>query len=295
MRLGVAAARWPVGEPVTFGDFADRIRAAVGHATEAGARVVVLPEYLSLELAATFDDGVRSDLLGSLAAIQVHREAWIDLFSGVARETGAVVQAGSFLLAVDSGRYRNRADLFTPAGRHHWQDKLQLTGFEKDTGVIEPGDELKVFDLDGPSVGIAVCYDVEFPIQVRAQREAGARLILVPSCTDTETGAARVRVGCMARALENRCYVVRSVTAGAADWSPWLDLNAGDAAIHGPIDAGWPDEGLIATATGDTLWASAELDLEALDSTRDRAEVGLDADWPEQLRPELATVHVYRD
>lgn len=76
-----------------------------------------------------------------------------------------------------------------------WQDKLQLTGFEKKTGVIDAGDALKVFDIDGLRVGVAICYDSEFPLPVRAQYEAGARLRVVPSCTDTAAGATRVRVG----------------------------------------------------------------------------------------------------
>src|SRR3546814_12069658 len=81
-----------------------------------------------------------------------------------------------------------------------------------DAGVIEGGDELKVFDLKGVRAGIAVCYDSEFPLPVRAQREAGVRLLLVPSCTDTQAGATRVRVGCMARALENRMFIAQAVT-----------------------------------------------------------------------------------
>lgn len=74
---------------------------------------------------------------------------------------------------VGLNRYRNRAWWFAPDGTRDYQDKLQLTGFEKDTGVIEGGDELKVFDLKGVRAGIAVCYDSEFPLPVRAQREAG--------------------------------------------------------------------------------------------------------------------------
>ena len=63
-----------------------------------------------------------------------------------------------------------------------------MTGFEKDTGVIEGGDELKVFDLNGVRAGIAICYDIEFPLPVRAQCEAGARLLLVPAAGDRVFG-----------------------------------------------------------------------------------------------------------
>ena len=48
----------------------------------------------------------------------------------------------------------------------------------------------------------------------------------------------------MARALENRCFVAQSVTAGLAPWSPALDTNTGEAAIYAPMDVGLPADGI---------------------------------------------------
>lgn len=115
-----------------------------------------------------------ADLPASLAGIQRYRQAWLELFTGLAAGLDMHIAAGSFLLEHVPGRYRNRCDWFTPDGRALWQDKLQLTGFEKKTGVIDAGDALKVFDIDGLRVGVAICYDSEFPLPVRAQYEAGA-------------------------------------------------------------------------------------------------------------------------
>ena len=154
--------------------------------------------------------------------------------------------------------------------------------------MIEGGDALKVFDLDGVRTGVAVCYDSEFPLPVRAQAEAGARLLLVPSCTDTEAGATRVRVGCLARALENRVFVAQSVTAGEAPWSPALDINTGEAAVFAPMDRGFPADGVVAQTADDQVWAIAELDLDALDRSRADAQVANDRDWMGQLKPALA-------
>lgn len=292
MRLKVATAKWPVGQPRDFSDFAERIRTQVMRAADSGAQLAVLPEYLSLELAATFDDTTSGDLHASLSAIQRYRDDWLALFAALARDSGMNLVAGTFLLDIGSRRYRNRADLFTASGGHHWQDKLQLTGFEKRTGLIEPGDALKVFDLDGVRVGIAVCYDSEFPLPVRAQCEAGARVLIVPSCTDTEAGASRVRVGCLARALENRCFVVQSVTAGDAAWSPALDTNTGEAAIYAPMDVDLPADGIVTQSRGETIWTFAELDLGALEASRAQAQVSVDRDWPGQLCPAIARAYV---
>jgi len=290
--MKVAAAKYRIGAPAGFAAFAERQRRLLAEVAGRGARIAVLPEYLSLELGATFDAATSADLHASLAAIQVHRGDWLALFSGLARETGMLVAAGTFLLDTGSGRYRNRCDLFTPDGGHAWQDKLQLTGFEQRTGAIEGGDALKVFGFDGVRFGVAVCYDSEFPLPVRAQYEAGARLLLVPSCTDTAAGATRVRVGCLARALENRCFVAQSVTAGEAPWSPALDVNTGDAAIYAPMDAGFPADGIVAATQGDEAWAIADVDLPALEDARPAAQVANDRDWRGQLQPAIAVAKV---
>ena len=290
--MKVAACKYPVGRPADFAAFADKQRRLLGEAASLGARVAVLPEYLSLELAALFPPAVHGDLRASLAAIQSLRGDWLELFAGIARDTGMYVVAGSFLLAQAGGRYRNRSDLFAPGGGHLWQDKLQLTGFEKAIGVIEGGGALKVAEIDGVRCGISVCYDSEFPLSVRAQYEAGARLLLVPSCTDTAAGATRVQVGCLARALENRLFVVQAVTAGRAPWSPALDENTGEAAVYAPMDIGFPDDGVLARTGGEQAWAIAELDFGLLEATRGRAQVANDRDWSGQHAPSLVRARV---
>ena len=292
--MKVAACKYPVGEPRDFEAFAAKQEALLREAKARGAQVAVLPEYLALELAAMFDAGTRADLHASLAALQPLRAAWLALYARLARDLGLWINAGSFLLATGDGRYRNRSDLFAPDGGHAWQDKLQLTGFERQARVIEPGEALKVFEVCGARAGIAVCYDSEFPLPVRAQREAGARLLLVPSCTDTEAGATRVRVGCLARALENRMFVAQAVTAGEAPWSPALDVNTGEAVLLAPMDVGLPADGMLAQTRGDAAWAIAELDLAALEASAARAQVANDRDWPGQAMPALQRARLER-
>ncbi|MCW0449208.1 carbon-nitrogen hydrolase family protein [Xanthomonas sacchari] len=283
--MKVAVAKYPIGAPADFAAFADKQAALLGEAAQAGAQLAVLPEYLSLELAATFGADVSARLPASLAAIQALHAPYLALFADLARRHRLHVVAGSFLLDMGQGRYRNRAYWFTPDGGHGWQDKLQLTGFEKATGLIDGGEALKVFEAEGVRAGVAVCYDSEFPLPVRAQYEAGARLLVVPSCTDTEAGATRVRVGCLARALENRIFVAQSVTAGVAEWSPALDVNTGEATLYAPMDAGFPADGIVAQTRGEQVWAIAELDFAAFEASRANAQVANDRDWRGQLAP----------
>lgn len=283
--MKVAVAKYEIGKPADFRAFAARQWMILEEARRAGADLAVLPEYLSLELASTFEPDISRDLRSSLASLQTLQAEWFALYGELSRELGMTIQAGTFLTEVAPDRYRNRAWWFAPDGTRDYQDKLQMTGFEKDAGVIEGGDELKVFEIYGVSAAIAVCYDSEFPLPVRAQREAGARLLLVPSCTDTQAGATRVRVGCMARALENRMFVAQAVTAGIADWSPALDTNTGEATIYAPMDHGFPEDGILARTRGTQTWAIADLDIEALEGNRAHDQVAVDHDWDGQKQP----------
>jgi predicted amidohydrolase len=283
----VAVASYPVEAPRDFAAFADKQARLLAEAADAGAALAVLPEYLSLELGATLQRPASGDLAATLDGIQAYHPQWLALYARLAVAHRMHVVAGSFLLAHGEGRYRNRSYWFTPSGAHDWQDKLQLTAFEKATRVIEGGDALKVFDLGEIRAAVAVCYDCEFPLPVRVQQQAGARLLVVPSCTDTQAGATRVRTGCLARALENRMFVAQSVTAGEAPWSPALDVNTGEATLYAPMDAGLPADGILARTRDGQAWAVAELDFQALERSRRHAQVANDRDWDGQRAPAL--------
>ncbi len=292
MRLKIATAQYSIGEPGDFAAFAARVGDRVAQAARAGAGLVVLPEYLSLEAAAGQPVDVRADFARSLAALQAHRDDYVALARDLGLRHSIYLVAGTFLLDVGGGHYRNRAYFASPDGKVAFQDKLTLTGFERASIVIEPGDALKVFDTEFGRVGIDVCYDCEFPLYARAQVEAGARVILVPSCTDTDAGANRVRLGCQARAMENQIYVACAMTAGEAPWSPALDVNTGTAAIYTPIDRGFPSDGVLVRAESGADWAIADVDLAALDAFKRDAQVANANDWMAQLRPLVVNARV---
>jgi predicted amidohydrolase len=292
MKLKIATAQYTIGKPGDFAAFAARVGDRVAQAARADAGVVVLPEYLALEAAAEQPAEVRGDFARSLAALQAHHEDYVALARELAKRHSIYLVAGTFLLDVGGGRYRNRAYFASPDGRVAFQDKLTMTGFEKSSIVIEPGDALKVFETDFGRLGIDVCYDAEFPLYARAQVEAGARVIVVPSCTDTDAGANRVRVGCQARALENQVYVACAVTAGEAPWSPALDVNTGTATVYTPIDRGFPSDGVLVRAEANADWAIGELDLAALDAFKRDAQVANANDWMAQARPSVVNARV---
>lgn len=294
MKVTFAVAQWPIESPRHFDDFAARVERELAVVAAQGAQLVVLPEYMALELAYTFGPEVYGDLHRSLASVDTLYARWLSLFGDIARRHGIYVLAGSFLRGQDDGSYRNRSLLFDPQGQHVWQEKLRLTGFEKDAKLITPGHALKVFDTDFGRVGINICYDVEFPLYARAQAEAGAALLLVPSCTDTVAGAARVRIGCQARALENQIPVVCGVTAGESEWSAALDTNTGRAAIYVQPDRGLPDGGVLAELDAASGWLVADVDVAGVQAARANGQVGVANDWQGQLLPGVQRARVMK-
>lgn len=292
VNVRMAAARYGIGAPDDFEAFASRLGERVANAAATGAQIVVLPEYVALEAAAGLPPDVRADFVRSLASLQSCHDDYVALVREIAMRHAIYLVAGSFLLDIGGRRYRNRSYFVSPEGKLAFQDKLTLTGFERAAEVIEAGDRLKVFDTAFGRVAINVCYDVEFPLYARRQAQAGARLLLVPSCADTDAGANRVRIGCQARALENQVFVACAVTAGVAPWSPALDLNTGCAAIYSPIDRGFPPDGVIARAEGTAEWAFADLDLASLDGFKREAQVANAGDWRSRERPSMTRARV---
>ena len=108
-----------------------------------------------------------------------------------------------------------------------------------------------------------------------------AWLILAPSCTDTMHGFNRVRIGAAARAMENQCYVAITPTVGEAPWSAALDVNRGHAAVLGPVDRGFPEDGVLARGALDQdQWVFCTLDPARIAAVREDGQVRNHRDWP---------------
>ena len=281
--LRIAAAPYAVGRAQGWDDFAARVHGYAARAANEGARILVLPEYAALDLGVNQPDAVRGDLAASCGALQAVLPDYRAFHSELARTRGLWVVAGTFPVALDSGGYANRAYIYSPGGIEHVQDKLLLTRYERMSGVFRAGSGLRVFEADFGRFGVNVCYDSEFPLLARAQAEAGATLLLVPSCTDTPQGASRVRIGCQARALENQVAVLQVPLLGEAPWSPCVDVNVGAAALYGPPDVGMPANGILAEGGwNDDGLLVVEVPLQRIQSLRRHGHVANYADWPAQ-------------
>ncbi len=285
MTIKIAAAQYDIGFLETWENYQAKIELWVQEAADERAKLLVFPEYGSMELASLFSEEIYKSLEKQLNAMQSLHDDYVDLYRSLAQQYSCYIQAGTFPVKIENGDYRNRAYLFWPDGRYDFQDKLQMTRFENEQWLIQSGEELKCFNTDYGKIAINVCYDSEFPLLARKQVEAGANLILVPSCTDTVAGYHRVRIGCQARALENQCLVVQSPTVGNAPWSEAVDVNVGAAAIYTPVDRGFPDNGIAAIGIlNATQWVYADISLTGIAKVRAEGQVFNYRDWPLQER-----------
>lgn len=284
--LAVAAAQYPVGRPESFAAWAKGLTAWVDEAAGKGAELLVFPEYGGLELASTFGKETEADLAGQIRLVGGLIDEVDALHARLAARHGVHILAAS--LPVHAGELGglavNRARLIGPQGGIGVQDKRIMTPWERDIWGITGNSSARVFDTEIGRIGIAICYDGEFPLIVRAMVAAGAELILMPSATETVAGAARIRTAALARALENQIPVITSPTVGEAPWSPALDVNHGAAGIFVPADIGLPSNGVLAEGKADTPgWVFATIDFEAIAAVRSGGGVRGRRDWLEQV------------
>jgi predicted amidohydrolase len=277
----IAAAAYPLSQLPTLGAYADKLATWVAEAAAAKADLVAFPEYGAMEYAAAQGEAA-GDLQASLEAVSAALPEMDAVHADLARRHRVTILAASGPARQSDGRYVNAARLIGPAGRIGVQHKMIMTPFEKSWG-IQPGHDLRVFDTAVGRVGIAICYDSEFPLLVRALAEAGASIILVPSCTEFVSGYHRVRTAALARALENTCVTVQSPTVGEAPWSPAVDYNAGSAGIFAPSERGLSDTGVLAaTDLNVPGFAVATVDTARLMAVRKAGEMRNFDDWRSQ-------------
>jgi predicted amidohydrolase len=285
MNVKIATAQYNINFLETWQNYQDKVALWVEEAAQQDAKILVFPEYASMELASLFEETVYSSLSKQLDAMQTLHDGYLALYQSLAQQYQCYIQAGTFPVRIESGAYRNRAYLFMPNGDVDYQDKLVMTRFENEKWLIESGTEIKCFVTEYGKIGINVCYDSEFPLLARTQVEAGCTLILVPTCTDTVAGYNRVKIGCQARALENQCYVVQSSLVGDAVWSEAVNVNIGASAIYTPVDHGFPDDGILITGAFNAVqWVIADICLDDIETVRQEGQVFNHRDWSLQTR-----------
>jgi aminobenzoyl-glutamate utilization protein B len=138
-----------------------------------GADCLVFPEYFTSELLTTFPEARTTPHEGAERVFdrmgREYKEAYLDLFKGLARDRGIYIVGGSlFYFDDEDGRYYNASFLFNPDGGVREQRKTHRAyELVYNREMVTAGEELGVFETDVGKVGITICYDAAFPETAR--------------------------------------------------------------------------------------------------------------------------------
>ncbi|OCW59534.1 carbon-nitrogen hydrolase family protein [Hoeflea olei] len=225
-----------------------RIERAAKQAAAAGASLLVTPE-LSLM---SYGGGERMvDLAEPADGPAVSRLEEVARRSGIAIVAGFAEKAGSAVY--NSAVY---ADGTTPPSVYR---KAYLYGDYERALFTPEAPQSCLFTHQGITLGMLICYDVEFPENVRRLAVAGAELIVVPTATPAGASGTFIAEKMVpVRAFENQIFVAYVNNCG----------NDGDFEFAGRSIVAAPDGSALATAELSEALLTADVDPSAYDRSR---------------------------
>ncbi|GLZ03596.1 nitrilase [Actinomadura sp. NBRC 104412] len=240
----------PVPGPLTDRSVQDNIGKATAWtrrcAESTGAELIVLPETCTTG----FDPAMGAEDLWSLVSDVPGPVT--EPFQDTARDLGVHLCLGTYERGPDPGTVHNSAVLIGPDGgvlgvyrkTHPFRVEDVRRG-----GWTTPGSEVCVADTDLGRIGMAICFDGDFPELWRIQAVRGAELICRPSAL--LRSADIWELTCRARAYDEHVYVVGANAVGA---DPAGTLYFGNSLIVTPVAE------VVARAASHEGWAAARLD-----------------------------------
>lgn len=265
--LTVAAINWHIDAEPPDRPFLLRISQAVREAADRGAGLILLPESAMLEWLRD-SPGIPDEA----AAEHLCRrfDDWCAAFSKLAQETGALIIAGSGFERISKG-IENVAPICLPDGKVLRTAKNRLTTYEREVWNLVPGEGH--ITLHDPPIGVAICYDCEFPEGVRALADSGVQVLCVPAFTEGRRGFQRVRWCAQARAVENQIFALHSSLVGGFGREPMPSAH-GTSAVLCPSHEPFPESAILdETELNQLGTAIATLDFKALQECRETGDV----------------------
>lgn len=266
--LNVAAINWKLApREASASVLLSQVANAVESALDQGAQLVLLPEFAILELLTSMPEVPELEVHHRLAEFA---DDWVNRFSELAKTHRATVVAGTIYERTGRG-YQNVCPVCLPDGSVRRAAKNRLTAYEREISQLVPGEGLLV--LEDPPIGVAICYDAEFPEAVRTIAEAGARVLCVPAFTEGRRGFQRVRWCCHARTVENQVFALHASLVGDLGREPAPDSWGTSAALC-PSHEPFPESAVLSeTPLNRYGVAAATLDFDALAACRAGGDV----------------------
>ena len=128
-----------------------------------------------------------------------------------------------------AGQRYNTARLLDRDGRRLTAHRKRALPPQDVEAVFTPGERVDVVAWEGRVLALLVCFDVEFPENVRAAARAGAELVLVPTALWDRCPIVARRV-VPVRAFENGVFVAYANYAGPHAGTTYL----GESVVAGP-------------------------------------------------------------
>jgi predicted amidohydrolase/GNAT superfamily N-acetyltransferase len=246
VRLGLV--QWQMRSFPTFEDMIDQAEFFIDAVSGYHADFILFPEFFNAPLMSPYNN------LGEAAAIRKlagYTDELRKRFVEFAISYNVNIISGSMPYLEDEKLY-NISFLCRRDGTWESFKKIHITPNETETWGMVGGDAIEVFDTDSGKIGIAICYDVEFPELIRIYAEQGMQMLFVPFLTDTQNGYSRIRRCAQARAIENECFVAIAGCVGNLPRVNNMDIQYAQSAVFTPSDFAFPTNAIKSEATANT-------------------------------------------
>ena len=227
------------------------------------------PDWIALPEVFDFMGGTREDK--NTAAETFPDGPAYTLMQRLAREHRVFIHAGSVLEKIPGeARLGNTTLAFDREGREvaryrkiHMFDITAPDGQEyKESASMKPGDEVVTYDVDGVTIGCAICYDLRFPNLFQALMDRGAQVIALPAAFTLATGKDHWEVLCRARAIETETYFCAAAQTGTFQQGRETRATYGHSLVVDP----W---GLVVARASDGVgYVSARIDPKRIERVR---------------------------
>ncbi|WP_134726018.1 carbon-nitrogen hydrolase family protein [Paracoccus luteus] len=224
--------------------------------------LVVLPEYFEL-LGTTVQE--------KMELAQPHGGDAYRMAQDFAREHKVHVHAGTIMEKVEGeNRIYNTSFVFDRAGNEvaayrkiHMFDITSPDGQAyKESATIKPGEDIVTYDVDGMTVGCAICYDIRFAELFLELEKRGCQMIVLPAAFTLQTGKDHWEVLARARAIETQTYFVACGTTGQTVSEGVVRATYGHSLVCDP----WGH--VVARASDGPRWVTARVDPAQLSRVR---------------------------
>ncbi len=204
-------------------DKAANVETALGlidRAAAAGARLVALPEVWTY----------LGPSEGNRDAAEPIPGPTIERLAERARRHGIYLHAGSvYESRPGEPLLRNTTVVLDPDGDivaryskiHMFDVTLDGVAAYRESETNAPGDEIVTLEVDGITVGLAICYDLRFPELFRILALRGAEVIILPAAFTLMTGKDHWEVLLRARAIENGVFMIAPAQVGQYPLGNW--------------------------------------------------------------------------